>query len=345
MKWKVKEIAELKGYTVEWAEPDNFYLSRRNILYYSNDLVPPFKKIATIETPAWKQFVSNVRLAQRLLRFMVTNVIPLGNGNLFVTFDKTAGIVDEQGNYMPLKGLMRPCRVLRSGCAVDENSNIFFGEYLANNERGKILIYKYERGCDTLEVIYTFPADSIKHIHGLYFDEATKSIFCLTGDDESECRILQTFDEFQTINIVGEGDETWRAVSILFSEDSLVYGMDAEYRSNHIYKLNRETSERQSLGEVNGTVFYSKQLGGDLFFTTTAENAPNQKENVAALWNIGVTGKVEEIIRFKKDIWHTSLFQFGTIHFPFVNKCENELYFHLVGVKGDNRTFKVQSLA
>lgn len=340
MTWKIEEMPELKGYTVEWAGPENFYLSRRNVLYRSENLKPPFEKLAVIEAPGWKKVAANFRLAQRLLRFMVTNVIPLGNGGLFVTFDKSVGIVDKQGNYRVLQGLVRPCRVMRAACAVDGKGNIFFGEYLANKERGEMRVYKYEAGSDSLQVIYSFPANSVKHIHGLYFDDATDSIFCLTGDDDSECRILQTFDEFQTVNIVGQGDETWRAVSILFDKDSLFYGTDAEFRENQIFKVDRATSERKTLGDVSGTVFYSKKIGDDLFFTTTAENAPMQKENVAALWHVDAEENCEMIVSFKKDLWHHTLFQFGTIHFPYANKLDDELYFHLVGVEEDNRTFR-----
>ncbi|MEJ7849623.1 MAG: hypothetical protein WKF92_16185 [Pyrinomonadaceae bacterium] len=345
MNWKVEEIPELKGYTIEWAEPDIFYLSRRNILYRSNNLKPPFEKLALIDAPGWKKNASNFRLAQRLLRFMVTNVITLGNGELFVTFDKSVGIVDKQGRYSALKGLVRPCRVLRAACAVDRNGNVFFGEYLANPERGEMRVYKYKTGSDSLQVIYTFPSNSIKHIHGLYFDEVTDSIFCLTGDDDSECRILQTFDEFQTVNIVGQGDETWRAVSILFDTDNFYYGTDAEFRENQISKVNRATSERTALGCVSGTVFYSKKIGDDLFFTTTAENAPMQKENVAALWHVDANENCEMLASFKKDLWHHTLFQFGTIHFPYANNLDDELYFHLVGVEQDNRTFRIKRAA
>jgi len=340
MKWIVESVPELRGYTVEWAEANNFYLSRRNILFHSENLKPPFKKIAAIDAPFWKQAASNLRLAQRLLRFMITNVIALKNGDLFVTFDKSVGIVRD-GTYRELKKLVRPCRVLRSACAVDENGNIFFGEYLANNERGEMRVYKYEIGSDSLEVVFTFAPNSIKHIHGIYFDEFTKSLFCLTGDDEKECQILQTFDEFKTNNTIGQGDETWRAVSLLFDAENFYYGTDAEFRANHIYRVNRQTLERKNLGEVSGTVFYSKKLGADLFFTTTAENAPSQTENVAALWQVGEKNNCEKIVAFEKDRWHPTLFQFGTIHFPRVNKLENKLYFYLVGVKGDNQTFVV----
>lgn len=341
MRWEIEHIAELTGYTVEWAEEGNYFLSRRNVLYHSRDLKPPFKQHAVIDASTWKRTVSSFRLAQRLLRFQVTNVIPLASGDVFVTFDKSVGVVRDN-KYRGLKGLLRPCRVLRSACAVDDQGNIFFGEYLANPERGAINIYRYRSGSEALDLVYTFPDKSIKHIHGIYFDEFTKSLFCLTGDDLSECRILQTLDGFQTVNVIGQGDETWRAVSMLFTEKYLYYGMDAEFRTNHVFQVDRNNGERKSLGEVSGTVFYSKQFGDELFFSTTAENAPSQKENVAALWHVSQEGHCQQVIKFKKDLWHGTFFQFGTIHFPYRNAVENALYFYLVGVNEDNRTFRVR---
>ena len=338
MNFTVEQVPELRGYTVEWAEEGNFYLSRRNVLYYSSDLKPPFKQVAVIGAPGWKQLASSFRLAQRLLRFLVTNVIPLSNGDLFVTFDKTVGVVRD-GRYQELTGLARPCRVLRSACAIDDRGDVYFGEYLANDERGEMRIYRYTPGHDAIEVAHTFPAGSIKHIHGIYSDPFTDSLVCLTGDEPDECRMIKSSDGFRTTEIIGKGDETWRAVSILFDERSMYYGMDAEFRSNHIYRFDRETEDRTSLGEVNGTVFYSKKLGPELFFATTAENAPSQTENVAAIWNVTPDGTCREIAKFYKDRWHGTLFMFGTIHFPTVNKLADRLHFSLVGVREDDQTF------
>jgi hypothetical protein len=340
MNYSAEEIPELRGYTVEWAEPGNFFLSRRNRIFHSSTLTSPFEPLALIGAPAWKAAASGIRLAQRLLRFMVTNVVPLRGGEIFVTFDRSVGVIRD-GKYRQLGGLVRPCRVLRSACAVGRDGSVFFGEYLANDQRGEMRIYKYSPGADNITISYTFPPNSIKHVHGIYFDEVDGSLVCLTGDNENECRILRTDDEFRTVETIGEGDETWRAVSVLFSDDSFFYGMDAEFRTNHIYRVDRATGERRNLGDVDGTVFYSKRFGRDLFFATTAENAPAQKENVAAIWHTDGDSAPRQIVRYEKDAWHGTFFMFGTIHFPYNNSFTDKLFFSLVGVKGDNRTFKL----
>ena len=340
MTWTIEPVPELLGYTVEWAEEGNYYLSRRNVLYRSADLKPPFEKIVSINAPGWKAIVSGVRLAQRLFRFMVTNVVPLDNGEIFVTFDKSVGVVRD-GRYRDLEGLARPCRVLRSACAIDKNGEIFFGEYLANDERGPMRVYRYKPGSKELDVPYFFPAGTIKHIHGIYADPVTESLVCLTGDKDSECKMIRSFDGFKTVETIGEGNETWRAVSMLFDDDAMYYGMDAEFQANKLYRLDRKTGERKILGEVSGTVFYSKRIGEDLFFATTAENAPSQTENVAAIWNVSSDGTLTEVAKFQKDRWHPTLFMFGTIHFPFGDPPADGMYFSLVGVEEDNQTYKI----
>src|SRR6185436_322755 len=169
MSWKIQELPRLKGFTIEWAENGNFILSRRNLLYTAVDLESPSKELAEIAAQRWRSIVSRFRLGQRFLRFMVTNVVTLTNGDLFVTFDKSVGIV-RSGRYIPLNGLVRPCRVLRSACAVHVDGTIYFGEYLANSDRSEIRIYRYTPGADSVEIAHTFEAGSVRHIHGVYYD-------------------------------------------------------------------------------------------------------------------------------------------------------------------------------
>lgn len=338
MEWKVQRLPDLAGYTVEWAEANNFLLARRDRIYRSRDLTPPFTEVARIGASVLRRATSKFRLGQRLLRYMVYNLVPLKNGDLFVTFGKSVGIISN-GVYADLPGLARACRVLRRGCAVDSNGNVYFGEYLSNNDRGRVNIYRYRTGGKRLEVAYTFAEKTIRHVHGMYFDEYSNSIYCLTGDVERECRILRSQDGFKSFDVVGEGDESWRAVSLLFDRRYIHYGTDAEFEDNRIIRLDRDSLEREDVGDVTGTVFYSARVGEDLFFTTTAENAPSQKQNVAAIWNITPQGKICKIAEFEKDRWHGGLFMFGTVHLPYKNGFDDRLFFALVGVTGDDQTF------
>lgn len=339
MAYTIREIPDLRGFTVEWAEPGRNYLSRRNTIYRSPELsASTADTVARIAAPSWRSAASVFRLAQRLLRFQVTNIMPLDD-ELFVTFDRSVGIVRE-GKFSPLEGLVRPCRVLRSACGKDASGNVLFGEYLANDERGPMHVYRYAAGSGKLDIVHTFIPGTIKHVHGIYFDEFSGFFHCLTGDQPAECEIMRCDREFQNVKVLGRGDETWRAVSMLFTERAIYYGTDAEFRENQIFRLDRETGERVSLGDVSGTVFYSKQVGKDLFFTTTAENAPAQTENVAGLWHVDAEDQLTQIAKFAKDRWHPTLFQFGTIHLPNGPGYDDRLVFSLVGVEGDNRTYE-----
>ncbi len=340
MTLNIEEVPGLRRYTLESADQDNYYLSRRNVVYHSSDLVQPFLRVATVASPAWRRMASRIRLLQRLLRFMVTNVFPLPNGDLFVTFDNKVGLIRD-GKFRALTGLKRPCRVLRSGCAVHANGDVYFGEYRLNSERSEVNLYRYTPGRDTVDIVHTFDAGSIAHVHGMYWDDTTEALYCLTGDNAEECQILRTFDGCKTFELVGERDETWRAVSIVFGQDHLLYGTDASFRANHIYRTNRTTLERSILGEVDGPVMFSKRLGDDFIFCTSAEAAPSQVDNVASLWRATETGICEKLVSYEKDRWNRTLFKLGTIHFPSVSTSTDSLYFHLVAVAGDNRTFRI----
>jgi hypothetical protein len=339
--WRLEEVPALAGYTVEWADSETFWYSRRNRLFASScgkADSPLF--ITAINAPRWKQVISRLRLCQRFLRFLVTNVIVLRNGDMFVAFDKTVGIVHE-GKYKELKGLKRPCRIMRGGCAVDDEGAVYFGEYTIHAGQVPIAIYKYQPGDSELRNVYEFPASSIRHVHGIYKDPYSPSMFCLTGDYGAQCKVLRTDDGFKTTVVVGEGNEKWRAVSMVFTENHLYYGTDAEFESNHFLRLGRQGNSQEILGEIDGPVFFSTRVGKDIFVTTAAQDAPSQRQNVARLMHIDQKGQIQEIANFPKDRWHKTLFMLGTIHFSQTQSPDTDLYVHLVGVHGDNRTYRL----
>lgn len=337
----VGELPALRGFTVEWAEPGFFLLSRRNRLYRSEALRPPWTPLGEFPAPFWKSAIARLRPAQRALRFMCYNVLLLPDDEIFVTFGRDVGVF-RGGVFHRLDGLRRPCRVLRSACALDDRGDVYFGEYIDNPERGEILVYRYTTGNDRVEVVHRFAPGAVRHVHGIYFDPFERSLWCLTGDWEHECGILKTSDGFRTLEPVGRGDETWRAVSILFTEGHVYYGMDAEFRTNHVFRLDRATGERTDLGEIDGPVYYSAAVGSDLFFAVTAELCPSQKGRSATLWHVSEGSELSPVTSFEKDAWDRRLFMHGMLHFPRGPGLNGSLLFHAVGLKSaDNRTFRV----
>jgi len=267
-------------------------------------------------------------------------VVPLENNEIFLSFGRDIGIYRD-GNIRLVKGLVRKCRILRSACAKDANGNIYFGEYFNNPSRDTVSIYRYEVRSSRLDVVYQFKPGEIRHVHGIYFDPFDNCLWCLTGDLPDECRILRSYDGFSTVEVVGQGDETWRAVSLLFTKDAIYYGMDAEFQSNHIYSWNRQTQARRDLGEVDGPIYYSTNCGSNLFFAVTAEPCPSQISQSATLWCVEDSHSLAKIISFEKDFYNHRYFMPGTLHFPKGRQLEGIL-FNGVGLKGaDNRTFRV----
>jgi hypothetical protein len=345
MTWSVDAVPSLTGYTVEWVEPGRVLLSRKNRIYQAASPTAERQLLGEVTAASWKRVAANVRLGQRVARFMVYNALPLADGSVFVTFDKQLGII-KQGKYQPLEGLARPFRVLRGACAIGRDGAVYFGEYLDNAARGAMNVYRCAPGSHRAEVAHTFDAGQVRHIHGVYADPYTDALWCVTGDGAEESRVTRTFDSFRTLEVVGAGDESWRTVSLLFTEDAIFYASDAEFNENHIYRLDRKTGERAVLGEIDGPVYYSHAIGRDLFFAVTAELCPSQKQPAATLWHVTRDGGIERIYSAAKDLVHkqiwNALFMHGTMHFPSGPGAGRETYIHGVSLRGiDNRTLRL----
>ena len=338
---------KIRGYTIEWAEPDYFILSRREVLYKATSLDGSFVRLGAYPCTPWKNGVAKIRLCQRLFRHMYYNVLKLPDGCLFLTFGRSIGLY-ANGNINLVDGLVRPCRVLRSGCAVDQNGTVFFGEYLGNEKRDPVSVYRYIPGSSRLELAYTFPAGSIRHVHGIFQDPYTAELWCVTGDRGQECRVLRTVDSFRNLEIVGEGDETWRCVGLLFTQDAIYYATDAEFQTNRIFRIDRKSGRRDEIGSVDGPVYYSYILGNDLFFGVSAELCPWQKGPVhkgrsASLWHVSEDGQIHKLLSFEKDLFSVRYFMPGTLHFPNGPGQTTKLYIQCVGLKGaDNLTYRIR---
>ena len=87
-----------------------------------------------------------------------------------------------------------------------------------------------------------------------------------------------TKDKFKNIKIIGQGDESWRAISIIFENDFIYYGM-TQNSVHYIFKLNKANYKREIMHMVDGPIYYSKKIGKNKVFIVTAED-PHPKKQI-----------------------------------------------------------------
>lgn len=341
--WRAFAESSLDGYQVEWEEEGELLVSRRNRLFRTPSPGSPLAPIGVFPASAWRARLSRLRPAQRLLRFLYYNVHKLPDGRLFASFDKSVGVAAD-GRFEVIEGLVRPCRILRSGCALGRDGNVYFGEYISNPGHGEAIhLYRYRPASDRLDVVRRFPPGYVRHIHGIHADPYSDGLWCVSGDLDAECRMLRSRDGFETVEVVGEGDESWRCVSLVFTERAIFYATDSEFVRNRVYRIDRATGERRALGEIDGPVYVGKAVGQEVFFCVTAELCPSQIGRSATLWHVDEKDHLTRCVSFEKDALHAGYFMVGTLHLARGPGFADRFYMHGVALRGaDDRTFVVR---
>lgn len=120
----------------------------------------------------------------------------------------------------------------------------------------------------------------VRHIHSVQVDPYTGDIWMTTGDTDEECYIGRLRNG--RFEIVGGGDQRWRAVELVFTPSSIIWGMDCVYTErNHVFRLERDeisssgTPHIESVTTVPNSIYFGTSLIVDgtqwVVFSTAAE--------------------------------------------------------------------------
>ena len=165
--------------------------------------------------------------------------------------------------------------------------------------------------------MYRFKDNSIKHIHGVYFDKFSNSLFIPTGDFSDECFIANVpSNDFSLLKIIGDGGQKFRCVSMFFKEDKIIWGMDSQLETSYLQILDRDTNKLSQGIAFPGPVWYSKQfIDGSGILQTSVEIGKGVKDNYAYLFFSPDLENWECIAKYKKDIYPMKYFKFGVLAF------------------------------
>jgi hypothetical protein len=217
-------------------------------------------------------------------RFPAVNVWPTSEGTLVASADRWLFVSRDGGRrWAVTRRLHRssgPMGVLPTAVC-EHDGALYLGEYPLDVDARPRLLRSRDGGV-TWEPVLVL--SEVRHVHAVQSDPYGGDLWLTTGDRGDACRIGRVRDgDFQP---VGGGDQRWRAVSLAFTPDSVVWGVDSVYTErNEIRSLPRaalaEPSPAPAVDGGSGPVARIDDsavetlhaLGGSVYYGVTLETA------------------------------------------------------------------------
>lgn len=304
-------------------------LPRAEIVHYADDrqLITSRGGLVTVRrggrtgrvrlpTAPSRRLLGALRLTRRLLRLDKCNVAPTPDGGLIAIYQRRAWRVEPDGAVRETLSL-RQCRnVLHQSLVRTPSGRWFFGEYGRNPERGPVPVYRSDDEGRSWQVVFTFPAGAIRHVHGCYWDPVEERVWVCTGDFEGECHLLVADEDFAAVEWLGDGSQVWRACRVFFTATHVAWLMDSEREPSRAVRLDRGTRRIACGQALPGPVWYAKRLSDGCYVAATAaEQGPAVRGDCAHVLASVDLERWEEVGRFRHDGWPRPLFKNGVVGF------------------------------
>lgn len=295
--------------------------------------------------PGQLKFLMRYRIIRRFLRYDKSNaVFNWKRDGIIILFQWKIYFYDLIKRELVLVDQLKQCRnVLHNGISVT-SSAICFGEYGHNPNREPVPIWKSNDDGRSFSIAQELVQNQIKHIHGIYDDKFSDSLWIVTGDFDGECYVIESKDStFSNLKWYGDGSQKWRPVSIFFNLEEIIWVMDSPIQKAYLQIFNRKDKTLAQGQYFPGPVWYSKQFeNGDAVLQTSVEIGKEVKSSLSKIFYSKNLKDWEEVYNFKKDIFPMPYFKFGVVAFAEGRQTKEDFVLFGEGLKDiDGRSAKV----
>lgn len=258
------------------------------------------------------------RLLRRALRLDKCNVMPIDPfGRELILMRQ--GIVYK---YDEAKGLRVTCRLrqsrnlLHTDFCKTKSGLLLFGEYGANTERHSIPIYASNDNGENWKIVYEISAGRAKHIHGVYADSYSDNVWIFTGDADGECWVIEASEDFAKVRHHGDGSQIYRACTVFFTPDKVVWAMDSPLQSSQTVHFDRLTGSVELYEFFPGPIWYGLEVPSrGYLLASTVEPGDSVVGDEACVYFSFDLVNWTKMTGFSKDCWPMGLFKFGVVGF------------------------------
>ena len=286
------------------------------------------------------------RIATRLLRFGIRSAVAIDNDNIIFSI----------GNYIYELSLatgkmskgwfcgdgVRPLIMTDIKGINGIDNGIYFGGYVHNHEKKPVNIY-HRLGMDNWEIVYTFPQDTINHVHNVVADPYRQCLWVFTGDFDDAAAIWKVTDNFNKVERIRCGSQKWRGSMVFVLPEGLLYATDTPRADDFLYLLNPDSVELKVIMPLDGSCIYGCKWNDKYVLSTTVESNGGEmsffenwfgrkrgdgiKDEYVHMYCGNLDEGFREIYKEKKDWLPFTLFQFGAFKFPSGVNVSDTLYF------------------
>lgn len=198
-------------------------------------------------------------------------------------------------------GFRKPAR---AGVLADDRGRLWVAQYSLNDDRSQpVQLYRSDDDAQTFRAVHTFAAGAVRHLHFVQQDPHDGSIWLGTGDRDQEAALWRSADGDTSFERVGGGSQFWRATSLAFTDDAVVWGTDAGSDApavaNVAVAMRRGSSslafERALQGPVHGATALP---GGRVLLASGCEGGANEDDAAVHLWLREPSGVWSEIASY-----------------------------------------------
>lgn len=273
----------------------------------------------------------DVPVLSRLQRSGVHHVVPSPFG---------AMVFANRDTYIVRNGEVSQCGQVvgsRPLCVCFHKGRFYYGEYRNNRERTPIRLWRYRPGESAWEPCWMF--SSIRHVHGVFHDPWTDTLWVTTGDEDKESGVWVSEDGGRRLDRVVGGSQQFRVVQLVFTEDYVYFGSDAPNEENYLYRMSRCGTSIEQLASVGSSVFYGCAVGDTICFSTVVEPSVVNQGRDAVVWRSEKGEQWYPFMRFRKDVLPMKGFQYGQVLFAGGDGGGNTLCLTPMSTYGNGRTW------
>lgn len=333
------ELKIISGHKLICFSGKKSLFSKGNTLYVSDGLYGKERRLGKLPVNRLKGVLAKSSLCSRVLRLEIRCGIFISDEEALVSYsgaiyriDCLSGNILLEHRFMP--EMNNPLNFTYLKGLEGFSDGIYYGEYFQNANGSEVNIYRRDND-GNWDIVYTFEAGSIYHIHGIIPNYQKGKLYVLSGDKDDESAIWECTDNFAKVIPLVRGSQKYRACVALPANNGLIYATDTPLEQNYLYFLDYRTKEIKKIMEIDGPAIYGKNISdSELLFSTSVEpdsriegwrylftykigeGVKNRNSKVYRVRTDGETIECKELFVGAKDCLPMGLAQFGTWMFP-----------------------------